>query len=446
MVVVNLSPLGIASRAAGIAGVCLVLWLTQWVPVWIPTLLLWVSTPALLWQLDARFSPFQVVQWSVDPVLALFLGGFALAAAARCQGVDASVAAVALRMAGRSPTRLLMAAAGATALLSMWMSNVAAAALMLNAFRPIWDRETASSALRRALLLVIALSADVGGISTPIGTGANGIALAAVENVQHISFVHWMAFGVPLAAALVVASVALVVFRLRPSAPVVAADLPTTATVNPAVENVTLPATAVNDRAPSSQKPRRWLGVIFAATVLLWLTEPLHGKAAWLVALGAVGALLVLRVLPWRELRNLDWGTLLLVAGGIGMGALLDRSGIVHAMAGRLPMQDLPEFVRIFALCIVSATLSALMSNTGTAALLIPLAATFDPSPSTAIIVAVAASLGVPFVVSTPPNAMAVAGGLKSTDLLIPGLILMIGGSFVIALTGHWVLRAVGIQ
>jgi len=464
VVAIHLSTLGVASRAGIIAAVCLMLWLTQWVPVWVPTLLLWLATPALLWRLDQRFTPLEVVQWSVDPVLALFLGGFALAAAARTHGIDASVATVALRIAGRSPTRLLAAAAFATALLSMWMSNVAAAALMLNAFRPIWDREPAGSALRRSLLLVIALSADVGGISTPIGTGANGIALAAVAHVRHISFLHWMAFGVPLAAGLVLAALVLVVVRLRPSAPVRPPALPPLALMADSANNASvnhsatdgsmagerasgepLPAPSANNAKLPPKLSRSLLGVVFAVTVLLWLSEPWHGIVAWTVALGAVLALLVLRVLPWTELRHLDWGTLLLVAGGIGMGALLDRSGIVHLMAGRLPLQDLPEFVRIFSLCVVSATLSALMSNTGTAALLIPLAATIDPSPSTAIIVAVAASLGVPFVVSTPPNAMAVAGGLKSTDLLIPGLILMFGGCLLIALTGHWVLRAVGI-
>ncbi|MDQ3519996.1 MAG: hypothetical protein M3466_16540 [Gemmatimonadota bacterium] len=85
------------------------------------------------------------------------------------------------------------------------------------------------------------------------------------------------------------------------------------------------------------------------------------------------------------------------------------------------------------------------MSNTGTAALLIPLAATFDPSPSTAIIVAVSASLGMLFVVSTPPNAMAVARGLPASDLLPPGLLLLIAGCLIVAFTGPWVLHAVGI-
>ena len=63
-----------------------------------------------------------------------------------------------------------------------------------------------------------------------------------------------------------------------------------------------------------------------------------------------------------------------------------------------------------------------------------------------AIIIAVASSLGVPFVISTPPNAMAAGRGLQSGDLIVPGLILMVGGCILIALTGPSVLGAVGIR
>jgi sodium-dependent dicarboxylate transporter 2/3/5 len=105
-----------------------------------------------------------------------------------------------------------------------------------------------------------------------------------------------------------------------------------------------------------------------------------------------------------------------------------------------------PPFVRLLALCLVSALLSAVMSNTATAAFLVPLALTLDPTPSTAILVAVSTSLGVPFVISTPPNAMAVGTGLlRSRELLVPGLVIMFGGCVLVALTGPFVLRTLGI-
>jgi sodium-dependent dicarboxylate transporter 2/3/5 len=86
------------------------------------------------------------------------------------------------------------------------------------------------------------------------------------------------------------------------------------------------------------------------------------------------------------------------------------------------------------------------MSNTGAAAVLVPLAAAVDPAPSTVIIVAIACSLGMPFGISTPPNAMAIASGLGTRDLMVPGLILMLGGCALVALTGTYVLAAFGLR
>ena len=87
------------------------------------------------------------------------------------------------------------------------------------------------------------------------------------------------------------------------------------------------------------------------------------------------------------------------------------------------------------------------MSNTATATILIPLAATISSEPSTIIIVAVAASLGIPFVISTPPNAMVYGeGGIESKDFMIPGLLIMIIGCVVISLTGPFILGLLGID
>lgn len=50
-----------------------------------------------------------------------------------------------------------------------------------------------------------------------------------------------------------------------------------------------------------------------------------------------------------------------------------------------------------------------------------------------------------PFAISTPPNAMAVAAGLRSTDLLGPGLFLLVAGCVFITLTGPFVLGMLGV-
>ena len=411
------------ARAGVLGGYCVALWLTEAVPLWVPTLVVWIATPLLLGGFGPAFGPLRVLRWSADPVLVLFFGGFALAAAASAHGADRAVASLALHLSRGSGVRLMALAAAATALLSMWMSNIAAAALMIGALRPVLDAEPPEGRVRRAVLLAVALGADVGGIATPIGTGPNGLAIAAVEAYRPLTFVHWMAFGLPLALGLLAAALLLAYLWLRPTG------------------RVTLPEGALDGPADRLAP----LGVVFGGAVLLWLTEPLHGVRAWMVALAAAAALLVLRLLRPRDLLRLDWGTLLLIAGGIALGALLDRSGLLEIVARRLPLGSAPPALRTLALCLLAATLASLMSNTGTATVLIPLAMTLVPAPSTAVLVAVAASLGVPFVISTPPNAMAVGAGLRGRDLLLPGLVIMLGGCLLVAFTGPWVLRALGI-
>ncbi len=411
------------ARAGIIAVLCLVLWLSEWVPVWVPTLVLWVSVPIVFADAGAMYRPLAVLGWSADPVILLFLCGFALAAAARRWKLDAWLVAHAVQLSRGEPVRLIAIAAFTTAALSMWMSNVAAAALMFGAVGPIIHGLAATSGFRRSLLLAIALAADVGGVATPIGSGPNGIAMAAVEATHRIEFIEWMAFGVPLALGLVTAVVAMVLTRFRPT------------------ERF---ETLLQPSAPLG--PRAWMfSAVLSLTIALWLTESLHGWSAAIVAAAAIAVMVLLGLLGARDLTHIDWATLMLIAGGIALGTLVDRSGAVRILATSIPLAAVPHVVTLLALCLISAMLSALMSNTAAATLLIPLAATIDPSPSTAVIVAVSASLGVPFVISTPPNAMAVASGLRSSDLLLPGLLLMVGGCLVIALTGPWVLNAVGI-
>ena len=166
---------------------------------------------------------------------------------------------------------------------------------------------------------------------------------------------------------------------------------------------------------------------------------------AWRIALAAAAALLLLGLLRPRDLLRIDWATLVLIAGGIALGALLDHSGLMRQVTERLPLAAAPPTLRILALCLLSAFLSALMSNTGTATLLVPLALAMSGAPSAAVLVAVACSLGVPFVTSTPPNAMAYGAGLRAKDLLVPGFIIMIAGCVLVAITGPWVLRLMGV-
>jgi len=415
----------VLSRATMVTGVCLILWLTEVVPPYVPTFMLWALTPLLLVRFGDQFQLTRVLGWSANPVLALFLGGFALSVAARRYGIDSLIARLAVRLSRGSKLLLLILTATATASLSMWMSNIAAAAMMIAALHPMFHGVSRSDPFRRALLLGIALGANFGGIATPIGTGPNAIAIAAVSSKHAITFAAWMVFALPLALGLLTAGLVLVIARFR----------------------VRGKASELSELVVKAPGRGGWLVMtVFFLTVLAWLTEPLHGTSSAIVALITTSVLFASGLLKLDDLQQIDWSTLLLIAGGIGLGSLLEQSGVTKVAAASMPWQEIPQVTRLFTLCFASALLSALMSNTAAVTMLIPLAAGIDPAPSTAILIAIAASLGIPFVISTPPNAMIHGeGGITFSDLAMPGVMLMVLGCILVSTTGPFVLNLVGI-
>lgn len=415
----------VLQRAIIVAVIYLTLSLTEVVPPYVPTLVLWALTPLLLLGFGDQFRLPSVLGWSANPVLALFLGGFALSVAASRYGIDRLIARLAVHLSGGSKLLLLVLTMAATAVLSMWMSNIAAAAMMIAALSPLFAEVSKSNRFRRALLMGIAIGANFGGMATPIGTGPNAIAIAALSSTRVITFTGWMIFALPLTLGLLLAGLLLLILRFRVRGPI--HDLPE------------IPLRAPNSRA-------RLVMLVFFLTVAAWLTEPFHKVPSAVVALITTAVLFGSGLLRRDDLSLIDWSTLLLIAGGIGLGNLLEKSGVVGAAAAAMPWQDVPHVARLFTLCLASAIFSALMSNTASVTMLIPLAAGIDPAPSTAILIAIAASLGIPFAISTPPNAMVYGeGGVTSSDLAIPGIVLMILGCIIVSLTGPFVLNLVGI-
>jgi sodium-dependent dicarboxylate transporter 2/3/5 len=165
------------------------------------------------------------------------------------------------------------------------------------------------------------------------------------------------------------------------------------------------------------------------------------------IALAAAASLFLFRLLRKEDIARLDWSTLLLIAGGLVVARLAQQSGLVEALAGRLDWHGLPMVARATGLVLAAACMAAVMSNTASAAMLIPLALGLGLPGSTAILIAIGTAFGVPFTISTPPNAMAYGeGGLSARDLLRVGLPLMLIGSLLVGLTGPAFLRWVGLH
>jgi sodium-dependent dicarboxylate transporter 2/3/5 len=393
---------------AVLAGLCLALWLLEPVPVFVPTLMLLAGAPLVL-----GVPVQEVFSWAADPVLLLFFGGFVLGEAAKVHGLDRRIVRRVVGAARGHAVRLVAFVLLGTAFLAMWISGAAAAALVLAALRPTLD-----SPMRRPLLVAVAFGSNLGGMATPIGAGPNGIAIAAMEPVT-VTFVDWMVLAVPLVLGSLVVTWLLVVATHRVRGEV------------PRPEAVTT-------------RPGERPGLVAAVAVLAiaaWLTEPLHGIPAAVVSLGVAIVLFGTRLVPKERLGAIDWSTLFLVAGGILLGGMLEHAGLLERLSARILAAEAPPTLLLGVLLVITAFLSAVMSNTATATLFIPIAVAALPDVAgVPILVALAASFGLPFTISSPGNSMAAGEGATARDLLVPGLTLLAGGCAVLTFTGPGVL------
>ena len=388
-----------------------------------------VSVTALLVPLLAAVSGVlafdQALLQFADPVIFLFLGGFALAAGLQRQGLDRWMAGQVMRRAGAHFGRAVRWLFWLTAFMSMWISNTATAAMMLplalgllaplpvEQFRRTW----------MYVLLGVAFSANIGGIGTLVGSPPNAIAASNVG----LSFAGWLAWGLPLVIVLMPLMEYALRWALKPQFDIMVTPPP---------------------------PPGAWTGAqkqmlaVFGLTVVLWIFGAPLGDALGLargydaaVAILALVLLHGLKLASWRDVEHsTEWGVLLLFGGGLTLSKALADSGAAAWLAAQLggPFASMPVLLCVALMVLFALILTEVTSNTASAALLIPLFLGLAPhvdSVPLAVLVAVGTSCAFLLPVATPPNAIVfgsghvpqrvmIAGGLRVTLLVYPVLVL----------------------
>ena len=400
------------------------LWVTEAVPPFAVGLLIigylvfFLGTDLVLeeaWDVE----PY-VNTWSSNAIW-LMLGGFFLAAGLGRTGLDRRLFARAVEPARGEPRRVLLAVMLATAFGSMVMSNTSTTALMIGAIAPLARRPEADRSFSKALLLGVPLAASVGGMGTIIGSAPNAIAVGiAAQNGHTIDFFEWMIVGLPVALALVLVGWWGLCRRYPAEADRIDLDF--------------------GGQAPdlAGRSARLVVTLVTLATVGMWLTSPLHGiHAATICAIPIVG-LTMTRVVGAEQVRALPWDTLMLVAGGLSLGAAIVDVGLVDVFVAKLGfLQDLRHEWIVFAvLALITVTLSNFMSNTAAVSVLLPVAVALCPGRElpASMILGLCGSCALMLPVSTPPNAIAFSTGvLQGRDFRWGGLrIALFGPLFVI--------------
>ena len=133
---------------------------------------------------------------------------------------------------------------------------------------------------------------------------------------------------------------------------------------------------------PKNDKPTTWrtylVWATFAVTILLWATESLTGISSNIVALIPLAVFVCTGTFDKEDIKQIDWSVLWLVAGGFALGyAMLDISkggtGLGATLVNAIPFGEMSIILVFVVAGLVCYLLSNFISNSATAALLIPI-------------------------------------------------------------------------
>ncbi len=409
-----------ARRTFAILVIAAVLWITEAIPLYVTSFVVVFLEVVLLKNvLDVNYKVY--IHPFFDPIIALFLGGFVLSRALNKYGIDERITRAILTKTGNSPVRILFGMMMVSAFLSMWMSNTATAALMMTIAITIIKTLPDRDPFKTALALGIPFACNIGGMATPIGTPPNAIAISTLANLGiNISFIKWMLIALPIAILILIITWWLLTFIYKTD-----------------TKNITIEM----EKPKPMQRDAKWVVVIFIITVILWLTGQVHGIPVGVIAFIPIIILIGSGLISRDDFRSLGWDILILMGGGLSLGTAMQQSGLAHWMVGALKVGGLSSpIILMLIFSTVTVVMTTFISNTSTAALILPIAVSIGIAPSSvALIIAFSASIAMILPISTPPNAIAYGSGLISVkDMMKTGFlvtiisILIISGSALI--------------
>ena len=410
------------------------MWMFEIIPNWTTSLLLIVLTLLTIsdkgigFLCDPKYGTLvsykSLMASFADPVVMLFMGGFVLAIMAEKYGLDVTLARILLKPFGTKPSMVLLGFLVVIAIFSMFMSNTATAAMMLAFLAPVLQVLPADDKGRIGLSLAIPVAANIGGIGTPIGTPPNATAVRFLaESGYEVTFSEWSIRMIPYVLIMILVAWVLLQLMFPFKTKKLVLDI------------------------PENKRPVDWktyvVWITFVGTILLWATESLTGINSNVVALIPLGVLTMTGIFTKDDIKEINWTVLWLVAGGFALGTALQGSGLAKTLISAIPFGSMSVLSVLIIAGLVCYFLSNFISNSATAALLIPILIVVaegmaDPSATNnasflafggthAMIsfIAVCASIAMLFPISTPPNAIASSTGLVQTkDMAKVGIII----------------------
>ncbi|MEP2239660.1 MAG: SLC13 family permease [Maribacter sp.] len=430
-------------------------WITEAIPIYVTALL-----PLILFPLTGGLSLTETATSYGHKYIFLYMGGFILAIAIEKWNLHKRIALTIINLIGTNVINIILGFMLATAFLSMWISNTAAAVIILPIAMAIVyqlndnpeTEENENKIFGKALMLSIAYSASIGGIATLIGTPTNLVLAGVVQATfgKEITFSEWFILGFPIAIILLFLCwyyLTRFAFTFKQK------EFPG------GRSEISL---RLKELGKLGYEEKLVL-VVFASTAFAWIARSFFIQRFipkmddTIIAICTVVVLFLIptrekgkKLMEWEDAVKLPWGILLLFGGGLTLALGFDSSGLALWIGNKLSaLQVLPFFLLLLILLTIVNFLTEITSNIATTAILLPVLVSLAPvlgvHPYYLMIAAtLAASCAFMLPVATPPNAVVFGSGyLEMQDMVKKGFWLNIISILILTVVVYIVLPMV---
>lgn len=307
-----------ARSLAGIFVAVLVLWITEAFPAGVVALISLALTPLFGVYPDMKSATVGFYGFVPYFVIASFVLSFAV----EKSGIGKRFALWLLSKTGtRSKTAVLVFMFGA-AITSSLMSDVPSAAIWMSLAMPILTNlgvPVGKSRFGKALMIGIPIGALIGGVATPAGSSINILALQVLKTTadMNITFLQWMALGVPMFLVMTVVAWWVLVSVFKPE-----------------IDSIG----DVSEYQDQHKELGKWssseikTAIIIGVALVFWVSSSwIKGLDISMVAILAAGAMMLpgMNLFKWSEAENyIGWSTFLVIGAVTSLGMATVSTGL----------------------------------------------------------------------------------------------------------------------
>jgi len=439
-------------------------WVAEIIPLGITSLLPFILFPVL-----GIMNGKEVASNYFNDIIFLFLGGFLFALAMQKWNLHRRIALKLLLIVGNSPARIMLGFMLATSFLSMWISNTATTMLMVPILLSIIlkmeevNSDNGIKSFSTGLLLAVAYSASIGGISTLVGTPPNlsfaRIFVIYFPDAPEISFASWFFYAFPIVIILFSITygylyLAFIKNKSNNWKNIDAKDI----------------ALEYNSLGPWVAE-QRIVAVLFVLLAVLWFTRAdldfgfltMHGWSNIFenpkflndgtVAITIAVLLFLIPskngntrfIMDWKTAEGIPWDIILLFGGGFALASGFKVSGLSQWFGDQMIwLKEVHPLIIILSVSLLITFLTELTSNVATVETFLPvlagLAMSIEINPLLFMLPAtISASLAFMLPTATAPNAIIFGTKrLKVIDMSRTGLLLNFIGIAIITMATYY--------